>query len=191
MFAARTISASTRTLLDAGADPNLEIPDWKGTALTIASTMGQPDIVEALLDKGANIKHRDDNSFTALHAAVRDSDYGEDREQRARAVATVKVLLAHGADPNARIHQEKPTVRALDEVEFEGATPIALAAEVNNPRRHQADGGCRREPEHSDFARHDAADVGVRCCHRRATGAIDRRAIDGARNGKIPGGPRR
>ena len=63
---------------------------------------------------------------------MRDSDYGADREQRARAVATVKVLLAHKADPNARIHQEKPTVRALDEVEFEGATPIALAAEVNN-----------------------------------------------------------
>ena len=72
------------------------------------------------------------NSFTALHAAVRDSDYGEDRAQRAAAVATVKVLLAHGADPNARLHQEKPTVRALNELEFEGATPLALAAEVNN-----------------------------------------------------------
>jgi ankyrin repeat protein len=132
MFAARGDLASIRTLLDAGADPNLEIPDWKGTALTIASTMGQPEIVEALLNKGADINHRDENSFTALHAAVRDSDYGEERDQRARAVATVKVLLARGADPNARIHQEKPTVRALDEVEFEGATPIALAAEVNN-----------------------------------------------------------
>jgi uncharacterized protein len=132
MFASRGDLGSVRTLLDAGADPNLEIPDWKGTALTIASTMGQPEIVEALLNKGADINHRDDNSITALHAAVRDSDYGEERDQRARAVATVKVLLAHGADPNARIHQEKPTVRALDEVEFEGATPIALAAEVNN-----------------------------------------------------------
>jgi ankyrin repeat protein len=32
-----------------------------GTALTVASTMGQPAIVEALLDKGADINHRDDN----------------------------------------------------------------------------------------------------------------------------------
>jgi uncharacterized protein len=132
MFAARGDLASVKTLLDAGADPNVTIPDWKGTALTIASTMGQPAIVEALLNKGADINHRDDNNFTALHAAVRDSDYGEEREQRARAVATAKVLLAHGADPNARLHQEKPSVRALNEVEFEGATPIALAAEVNN-----------------------------------------------------------
>jgi ankyrin repeat protein len=132
MFAARGDLASTRTLLNAGADPNLAIPDWGGTALIIASTMGQSAIVEALLDKGADVKQRDNNSFTALHSAVRDSDYGEDREQRARAVATVKVLLAHGADPNARLHQEKPTVRGLTELEFEGATPIALAAEVNN-----------------------------------------------------------
>ncbi len=28
--------------------------------------------------------------------------------------------------------QEKPTVRALNEVSFQGATPLALAAEVNN-----------------------------------------------------------
>jgi len=132
MFAARGDLASTKTLLDAGADPSVTIPDWGGTALIIASTMGQAAIVDALLNKGANIQQRDDNGFTALHSAVRDSDYGEDREQRARAVATVKVLLAHGADPNARLHQEKPTVRALNELEFEGATPIALAAEVNN-----------------------------------------------------------
>ena len=132
MFAARGDLASTRTLLNAGADPNLAIPDWGGTALIIASTMGKSAVVEALLDKGADPQQRDANSFTALHAAVRNSDYGEDREERARAVATVKVLLAHHADPNARLHQEKPTVRGLDEVEFEGATPIALAAEVNN-----------------------------------------------------------
>jgi ankyrin repeat protein len=132
MFAARGDMESARTLLNAGADPNLQIPDWGGTALIIASTMGKADIVEALLDKGADPNYRDKNSFTALHSAVRDSDYGEDAAQRARAVATVKVLLAHRADPNARLHQEKPTVRGLDELQFEGATPLALAAEVNN-----------------------------------------------------------
>jgi len=132
MFAARGDTESARTLLNAGADPNLQIPDWGGTALIIASTMGQADIVEALLDKGADPNYRDKNSFTALHAAVRDSDYGEDPAQRGRAVATLKALLAHGADANARLHQEKPTVRALNELQFEGATPLALAAEVND-----------------------------------------------------------
>jgi len=132
MFAARGDVESARTLLNAGADPNATIPDWGGTALIIASTMGQSDIVEALLDKGADPNYKDANSFTALHSAVRDSDYGGERAQREAAVATVKALLKHGADPNARLHQEKPTVRATNELEFEGATPIVLAAEFNN-----------------------------------------------------------
>src|SRR5262252_4940437 len=132
MFAARGDANSARILLAAGADPNVQIPDWGGTALIIAATMGKTDVVKVLLDGGADPNLKDRNSFTALHAAVRDSDYGEDQAQRTAAVATAKVLLAHGADPNARIHQEKPTVRALNEVSFEGATPLALAAEVNN-----------------------------------------------------------
>jgi ankyrin repeat protein len=132
MFAARGDLASAKTLLNAGANPNDVIPDWGGTALIIAATMGQAAIGEALLDKGADPNYHDGNSFTAMHSAVRDSEYGEDREQRARAVATLKVLIAHGGDVNARLHQEKPTVRALNELEFEGATPLALAAEVNN-----------------------------------------------------------
>ena len=46
----------------------------------------------------------------------------------------VKALLAHGANPNARLQQEKPTVRrpSNERLTFEGATPLALAAEVNN-----------------------------------------------------------
>lgn len=132
MFAARGDVESARILLNAGADPNATIPDWGGTALIIASTMGQTDVVEALLDKGADPNYKDGNSFTALHSAVRNSDYGEDAGERAIAVATVKVLIAHGADVNARLNQEKPTVRGLDELELQGATPLALAAEVNN-----------------------------------------------------------
>ena len=132
MFAARGDAASARILLDGGARANDQIPDWGGTALIIASTMGKLDVVEALLDKGADPNVADANSFTALHAAVRDSDYGEDQAQRVNVVPILKALLAHGANPNARIHQEKQTVRAPNEVSFEGATPVALAAEVNN-----------------------------------------------------------
>jgi len=132
MFAARGDAGSARILLAAGADPNVQIPDWGGTALIIASTMNKLDVVEVLLDNGADANIRDHNGFTALHAAVRDSDYGQDQAQRASAVPIVKALLKHGADPNVRIHQEKQTVRATNEVSFEGATPLALAAEVNN-----------------------------------------------------------
>ena len=132
MFAARGDVNSARILLAGGANPDAAIPSWGGTALIIASTMGKTDVVKVLLEKGADPNIRDGNSFTALHAAVRDSDYGEDQAQRSAAVATVKVLLEHKADPNARIHQEKQTVRAQNEVAFEGATPLALAAEVNN-----------------------------------------------------------
>jgi len=132
MFAARGDVESARTLLNAGADPNVKIPDWGGTALIIAATMGQTDVVEALVNKGADPNIRDNNSFTALHAAARDSDYGEEPAQRAHGVATAKVLIKHGADVNARLNQEKPTVRTLDELQLQGATPLALAAEVNN-----------------------------------------------------------
>jgi hypothetical protein len=66
-------------------------------------------------------------------------------------VLTVKALLAHGADPNARLQLDKKKVAAeikaqagnagartkrtsitITEVELEGATPVALAAECNN-----------------------------------------------------------
>jgi ankyrin repeat protein len=42
------------------------------------------------------------------------------------------LLLAHGANPNARLKQEKPSVKTVTEISLQGATPLALAAEVNN-----------------------------------------------------------
>jgi ankyrin repeat protein len=132
MFAARGDLESARILLKAGANPNAAIPDWGGTPLIIAATMGRTDVVELLLDNGADPNLRDGNTWTPLHAAVRDSDYGSERSTRAAAAAVVKVLLAHGANPNARIKQDKPSARTLDEIELQGATPVALAAEVNS-----------------------------------------------------------
>lgn len=132
MFAAQGSLKATRILLAAGARPNDVHPDTGQTALIIASTMGNTDIVAALLDNRADPNIADGNTFTALHAAVRDSDYGVDHASRVAAAATVKMLLAHGANPNARINQKKQTVRAVNEIAFQGATPLALAAEVNS-----------------------------------------------------------
>jgi uncharacterized protein len=132
MFAAQGDVDSARILLAAGAHPNDAMPDWGGTPLIIASSMGRTDVVAVLLDGGADPNIVDSNGFTALHAAVRDSDYGADHASRATAVATVRVLLAHGANPNVRIKQEKQTVRTVNEISLQGATPLALAAEVNS-----------------------------------------------------------
>jgi ankyrin repeat protein len=131
MFAAQGDAESARILLAAKANPNVAMK-YGITPLIIASTMGKLDVVNALLDGGADPNMRDGNTFTALHSAVRDSDYGGDAALRTASVGIVKALLAHGADPNARIDQKKQTVRTLNEISFQGATPLVLAAEVNN-----------------------------------------------------------
>jgi ankyrin repeat protein len=48
------------------------------------------------------------------------------------AVPVVKALLAHGAKPNVRLKQEKPTATTVNGVVLQGATPLLLAAEINN-----------------------------------------------------------
>jgi ankyrin repeat protein len=152
MFAAQQGDVdSARILLDAKANPNDAIPKSGATPLTIASSIGKPEVVALLLDKGANPNAVDANGFTSLHHAVRDSDYGVDPASKATAVTIVKTLLAHGANPNARLELDKDKIAAerkaqaggagartkrtsitITEIELEGATPLALAAEVNN-----------------------------------------------------------
>jgi ankyrin repeat protein len=152
MFAAQQGDLdATRILLDAKASPNDVIPKSGATPLIIASAIGHPDVVALLLDKGADPNVVDANGFTSLHHAVRDSDYGVDPASKATAVTIVKTLLAHGANPNARLQLDKDKMAAerkaqaggagartkrtaitITEIELEGATPLALAAEVNN-----------------------------------------------------------
>ena len=158
MFAAQQgDTASTRILLAAKADPNDVMPKTGATALAIASSIGNTEVVALLLDGGADANTRDANGFTPLLHAVRDSDYGLDAAAKAASVIVVKALLAHGADPNARLALDKEKTAAevkaqagavgvrsanggrvkrtaitITEVELEGATPVALAAECNN-----------------------------------------------------------
>jgi ankyrin repeat protein len=133
MFAAQQGDAEpTRILLGAGANPNEAMPQTGLTPLIIASAMGEMETVTALLDAGANPNAVDANGFTALHRAVRgEADRGVDPVLKAGAAAIVSALLAHGADPNVRLRQQKPTLTA-NYLSLAGATPLALAAEINN-----------------------------------------------------------
>jgi ankyrin repeat protein len=150
MFAAQQGDAeSARILLRAGAKPNDAQPKTALTPLMIASAMGHTKAVDLLLDNGADPNLADANSYTPLHRVVRDSDYGINLASRDAVLTIVKSLLKHGANPNARLNQvkekaaeeirkgnvanyEKRVGVTITEIILQGATPLLLAAEVNN-----------------------------------------------------------
>jgi len=150
MFAAQTGDVdSARILLRAGAKPNDAQPKTALTPLMIASAMGHTEAVNLLLDNGANPNLVDANGYTSLHRVVRDSDYGINLAGKDAILTVVKSLLKHGANPNARLSQDKEkaaeeikngavaiegkrTAVTVDEIILQGATPLFLAAEVNN-----------------------------------------------------------
>jgi ankyrin repeat protein len=79
-------------------------------------------VAALLLDKDADPNAADANGFTPLHHAVRNK----------AGVATVKALLAHGAKPNVRLKQPKSTAHTTTGIVLQGATPLTIAAEINN-----------------------------------------------------------
>jgi uncharacterized protein len=150
MFAAQQgDDDSTRILLRAGAKPNEAQPKTGLTPLMIASAMANTKAVDVLLDNGADPNLADANGYTSLHRVVRDSDYGINLAAKDGILTIVKSLLKHGANPNARLVQDKEkaaeeikngnvqiegkrTAVTVDEIILQGATPLFLAAEVNN-----------------------------------------------------------
>ena len=150
MFAAQQGDAdSTRIMLRAGAKPNVAQPKTGLTPLMIASAMAKAQAADLLLENGADPNAMDTNGYAPLHRVVRDSDYGIDMERKDAVLIIVKSLLKHGADPNLRIKQDKEKIAAeikaganafygkrttvtVTEIVLQGATPLLLAAEVNN-----------------------------------------------------------
>ena len=150
MFAAQQgDEESARILLRAGAKPNDVQPKTGLTPLMIASAMANVKAVDVLLDNGADPNLADANGYTSLHRVVRDSDYGINLIAKDSILTIVKSLLKHGANPNARLVQDKEKAAdeikngnvqiegkrsavTVDEVILQGATPLFLAAEVNN-----------------------------------------------------------
>jgi ankyrin repeat protein len=125
MFAARAgDAASAKLLVSAGARVNDQ--DARGvSALVLAAHSGFRDVVELLLDTGAD-PNSSTAGFTALHEAIMRRDEG-----------LVRLLLARGADPHTRLQTWTPTRRQSSDLHFEpelvGATPFWLAARYVQP----------------------------------------------------------
>lgn len=137
--------ACVRALIDAGADVNEAGADGL-SPLVLATVRGHGALAMALLDRGANAKS-DSAGFTALHWAAGSweteltvTSITPDREGEEWATVAglregrmdlVKALLAHGADPNARITRTPARVGSSKNPqmpELEGATPLIVAA---------------------------------------------------------------
>ncbi len=130
LFAARSGDVeSAKLLVSAGANVNDTAPDGN-SVLVVAAYSGNGKVAEFLLDKDA-APNAAAGGYTATHAAVLRGD-----------LELVKALVAHGANPNARITRGTPITRSAQEYVLPdyliGATPLFLAARYVEPRIMQA-----------------------------------------------------
>ncbi|SVD73256.1 uncharacterized protein METZ01_LOCUS426110, partial [marine metagenome] len=104
---------------DAGAEVNETAPDG-ASALVVASFSGHGELAALLIERGADLDAAD-AGYAPLHTAVLRSD-----------VQLVKMLLAHGADPNIRITRGSRVPRSTNwwvlPGFLAGGTPYLLAA---------------------------------------------------------------
>jgi ankyrin repeat protein len=152
MFAAREGGLSeARALLADGADANETARDGT-SALLVATVRGHVDVATLLLDHGAD-PNAQDAGYAPLHWAAgsweteltgprgilpeRETEWRALRGVPAGKVALVRALLAHGADPDARMSKAPPRVgysqlaveqRLAGVNLYVGATPLVLAA---------------------------------------------------------------
>ncbi len=125
LFAARVGDlASARLLVAAGSDVN-DADAWGVSAVTLAAHSGFGDLVEFLLERGAD-PNLAPAGFTALHEAIMRRDE-----------PTVAALLTYGADANAPLRTWTPTRRLSEDFNFApelvGATPFWLASRWSEP----------------------------------------------------------
>jgi len=153
-----------RRQLDWGVDVNSKTFRMRLTALHRAAGNGHADIVELLLEKGADVNIRNEGGSTPLHWAARNGhtkvmkillENGADTFQRGTGCGTplesaarkgqlkaIEMLLDHGADVN----YEMPLHAAVEAGHVEIVDYlVARGADVNKRR----DGGCT--PLHCTF----------------------------------------
>jgi ankyrin repeat protein len=136
---------SARALLNAGADPNdTRQSDGLSALILAAQSFGAEvasynhEVPILIAEKGGNANVMDARGYTALHYAsgcmpdTNTSCKVELSDQKR--VEVVKSLLAHGANPNARVTPRGGrTGPASDGVNLKGMTPIFFAAASGHP----------------------------------------------------------
>lgn len=144
LFAARAGDLElVRLLVARGADANETASDGS-SALLVATVRGHVDVATLLLDAGAN-PSADGAGYTALHwvagtwpsqltgSAGIVAESGEWSRlaglEGAAQIRLIKALLAHGANPNARLTKSPPRIGFSGfALNLTGATPFLLAA---------------------------------------------------------------
>ena len=132
---------AVQVLLDHEADINESAVDGT-TALVVATVHGHWPLAHALLEHGAD-PNADGAGFAALHwvagiwdtgltttAAGGTAGWGLLASRGPGKLQLVKALLAHGADPNARIEEAPPQhgFKSNRRIAMAGATPFIVAA---------------------------------------------------------------
>lgn len=137
LFAGRGgFTECARILLDHGADMKIADPDGT-SALLLAIINGHYDTAAFLIDRKADPNAADSMGRAPLFAAIDMHDlYGSNRPapkdtNKLQALDIVKMLLDHGADPNAKLAKLIPPRAVLDFPDMmmgDGATPFLRAA---------------------------------------------------------------
>jgi ankyrin repeat protein len=111
----------TRYLLEHGADPDLQRNE--NIAPVLVGVSSNIECMRLMLEAGADVNRASEhNGETALHAVAGGSN-----------TAAVRLLLDHGANPNARTKPGMKTYRLWRDARVRGETPLHRAAAWGSP----------------------------------------------------------
>lgn len=149
LFAARQGCVDcARVLVSAGADINAADPN-NITPMVMALINGHYDAAAFLLDHGADPNIADETGRTPLYAAVDDHTMPESNlpapreiDNKLTSMDIIQMLLAHGANVNARLKKQTPyrtkIDRGADTMLTTGTTPMLRAAKAGDAEAIQA-----------------------------------------------------